>query len=516
MDRKVIEMLQAGSSLRTITETLHVGDRRVRRLREQAGAAGYLGESPKPLPTFPAALFPDAPENERARTSDADQALLMKRDWITERLRLGWQPVTVYEELGLPIGRSSFYRFLQRHDLHGLGEKARASLRVVPEIVHRPGEALLLDWGKLRDVVDPETGKKRTLWAFVGVLGFSRYLTVRLVWSNDVTTTMAAIQSMFRELGGVPARLTSDNPKCFAIEASRYEPLLNPVFERLAAHYGCQIECLPPADPEKKGKVERPMNYVRRLYQAHGDAWFGLEESQAYLDKKLVIANERKHGTTREQPIAQFRTIEQSELLALPALAYEPETFSSGAVRRDGHVRFENKYYSLPETFIGKKVVLLGSASCVAIYCDGKLIETHERVTDPCRSKSTKTEHLKPWEREMLDDSIYRRRASAIGPDVDRWVSRVIARGQGFIDTRKIWGVLSLDKTFPKEKINEACRQAIELDSLSFRVVKSLCKLTHHPSAPAPEVGAKYTAVPHHKFVRPLSVYEEQLELTLH
>lgn len=516
MDRRIIEMLQGKSSLRTITETLRVGDRRVRRLRLRAEAYGYLGEPPKLLPPYPEILFPDEGLATPPRSSEADQALLLKREWITERLASGWQPVTVYEELGIPIGRSSFYRFLLRHDLHGLGERTRTSLRVVPEIVHRPGEALLLDWGKLRDVLDPETGKKRILWAFVGVLGFSRFLTVRLVWSNDIPTTMSSIESMLREIGGVPERITSDNPKCFAIEASRYEPLLNPAFERLAAHYGFRIECLPPGDPEKKGKVERPMSYVRRLYQAHGEKWLGIEESQTYIDQKLVIANQRKHGTTREQPVLQFKTLEQATLRSLPALAYEPETFSSGIVRRDGHVRFENKYYSLPESFTGKKVILLGGKTHVSIYCEGKLIETHDRVTDPHRSKSTKPEHLKPWEREMLDDSIYRRRAAAIGPDVDRFVSRVIARGHGFVDTRKIWGVLSLDKSFPKDRINEACRTAVELDSLSYRVVKSLCKLTDHPGSPEDVDRGVPEKKNHHKFVRPLTVYEDQLELTLH
>lgn len=516
MDRKIIEMLQGGSSLRTITEILRVGDRRVRRLKLLAEAHGYLGDVPKVLPPYPEELFLEAPSPALSRSSDADRTLLEMREWITERLASGWQPVTVYEELGIPIGRSSFYRFLRRHDFYGLGENARQSLRVVPEIVHRPGEALLLDWGKLRDVVDPTSGKKKILWAFVGVLGFSRFLTVRLVWSNDIPTTMGSIESMLREIGGVPERITSDNPKCFAIEASRYEPLLNPAFERLAAHYGFRIECLPPGDPEKKGKVERPMSYIRRLYQAHGEKWLGIEESQAYLDQKLVIANQRKHGTTREQPILQFKTIEQAALRALPALAYEPETFSSGIVRRDGHVRFENKYYSLPESFTGQKVILLGGKTHVSIYCAGKLIETHEKVTDPHRSKSTKPEHLKPWEREMLDDSIYRRRAAAIGPDVDRFVSRVIARGHGFVDTRKIWGILSLDKSFAKERINEACRTAVELDSLSYRVVKSLCKLTDHPDSSTSVAAGIPVVKNNHKFVRPLTVYEDQLELTLH
>jgi len=41
-------------------------------------------------------------------------------------------------------------------------------------------------------------------------------------------------------------------------------------------HYQVQMECLPPRDPQKKGKVERMMPYVRRLFQAHGE-WQGIE-----------------------------------------------------------------------------------------------------------------------------------------------------------------------------------------------------------------------------------------------
>jgi transposase len=115
-----------------------------------------------------------------------------------------------------------------------VGEKLR---RVVPEIIHRPGEALILDWGKLRDYVDPETNKKVTVWAFVGTLGFSRFMMVKLVRTNDLSTTVEAIESMFREMSGIPERLTSDNPKCFAIEASFYEPVLNPGLELFLAHY---------------------------------------------------------------------------------------------------------------------------------------------------------------------------------------------------------------------------------------------------------------------------------------
>jgi hypothetical protein len=523
MDRKIVELLLQGKSSREVMRALGVGDRRVRKAKVMAEEYGYIGQLPAtPLPAYPAALFADGPDGRGSKNSEANALMCLRKDWITERLAAGWHPITVYEELGIRVGRSSFYRFLHRHDLIAINENMRR--RVVPEIVHQPGEALLLDWGKLRDVVDVITGKKRTLWAFVGVLGYSRYLMVRLVWSNDTKTTLTAIESMFREIGGVPSRITSDNPKCFALEASRYEPLLNPAFERMAAHYQTLIECLPPADPEKKGKVERPMPYVRRLYEAHGVEWLGIEESQSYIDKKLVIANERKHGTTRMKPIEQLLNVELSALKALPSLGYEPEEVADGLVRRDGHVRFDNKYYSLEEKFIGENVLILASATQVSIYHRGKLAEVHRRITsnDPLQSKSTKPQHLKPWEREMQDGSFHRRRAQAIGPDVDRFVLALLNQGQGFIDTRKIWGILSLDKSYSAGQINEACRQSLELNSLSYRMVKSLLSLIPlnsrqsaiKPSSLSVQTGVVEQKIQNtNKFARPMSVYEEQLKL---
>lgn len=273
VERKIVELLICGTGVNAISRQLKVSKRRIRALRERAWEHGYLERDGRPgpvkPPTYPEAVFPDPVDGRSLRVSETTTLLTPHAGWIRERLESGWHAVTVHEELPVAgIGRSSFYRYLEREGLTRLGE----SYRVVPEIVHRPGEALLLDWGKLRDVVDPATGKKRTLWMFVGVLGFSRWLMVRLVWTMDAATPLEALEGMFRTMKGVPFKVTIDNPKCVALEASDYEPVLNPAVERFAAHYGVVVECLPPGDPQKKGKVERPMSYCRRLYEAHGEA----------------------------------------------------------------------------------------------------------------------------------------------------------------------------------------------------------------------------------------------------
>lgn len=503
VDRKIIEYLVAGKSRRWIKDHLNVGSDRFEKVKAVAREQGYLDG--RPLPPYPEVLGSDRVDRRHQSRSDIDTLLTAHRAWIEERLKSGWHAITVHEELGSALGvsvtRPSFYRFLHRHQLVTHDAK---TLRVIPEIVHQPGEALILDWGLLARVLDPQRRTMRTLWVLIGVLGFSRYLMARLVWSNDVATTLTAIESMLSEIGGVPARVTSDNPKCFCLEASRFEPLLNPAFERFAGHHGFIIECLPPRDPEKKGKVERMVPYVRRLYEAH-EAFVSLEESQTYLDRKLVIANQRRHGTTQRRPIDDLAR-ERQALRALPPTAYEIEESATVTVRQDGHVRFANRYYSLDERYVGEDVLVLGGRERIAIYHRGKLIETHERLTDPYRSKQTKPQHLKPWERALSDQSLYRQRARQLGPAVEELVVILLQQGQGFIDTRKVWGILSFDKKYQAADINAACRAAIDMKRYSYRKVEGLLKNA--------KANAQTHAAPSrrsNKFTRDLSVYAAQL-----
>lgn len=525
MDRKIVEYLVLGKSHRWIKEQLGVGAGRLAKVQGLAQAHGYL--SGQSLPAYPAALFVDRVDHRSEQRSDVDAMLLTRKEWIEERLRAGWKAVTVFEELGLAVTRSSFYRFLERHALDRLSRDARVA-RVKPEIVHRPGDALILDWGMLCRVIDAN-GVKRTLWALVAVLGCSRYLCARLVWRNDVATTLAAIESIWQEVGGVTLRLTSDNPKCFALTACRYEPILNPAFERFATHCGFVIECLPPRAPTMKGKIERMVPYVRRLYEAHG-AFVSLEESQQYLNGKIAIANQRRHGTTQRRPVDDL-LVERTHLRALPALAYEIEESATATVRQDGHARFANRYYSVDERYVGEDVLILGTSTMLAIYRQGVLIETHERLTDPYRFKQTKPHHLKPWERSMEDNSIHRASARKLGPDVETIIVNILRRGQGFIDTRQVWGIICLDKEYPATAINTACQHALELKRHSYRAVLRILERTHpkpktakrkqanarsNNSAPSNDAdAARDGGFVQHKYTRDLSVYSQHVSQQL-
>ena len=520
LDRMILDRLGLGRGVEKICIELGVGKQRVRGVRAKAISAGYLDESgrhlgsvvasPAPLP-----LFPDPTDGRVFRGNEQDETLLGRVEWIRDRMIGGWKPITVFEELegaGIRgVSRSGFYRFLDRHALHSMGRDDR-SLSLVAPIVHAPGEALILDWGKLRDVIDPGTGEKRTLWAFVGVLGHSRYMMVRLVWTNDVPTTCLAIESMLQELGGVTGRLTSDNPKCFSIQAHRHDPLLNPAFLRFAAYYGFVLECLPPREPKKKGKVERLVPFSRRLFEAYGD-WVSIEHAQAYMNRKVGIANERKHGTTCEKPIEAYLAREAGCLRSLPSLAYEREEVGYPKVRRDGYARFSNKYYALPDEWIGHELVAVATSSQVSLYGKGRLIEIYDRLSQDSTQTHTTKDHLKkPWQKLEEQNQGYLSIARKIGPQAEAFVQATLARGDGFVDTRIIWGLLSLDKKYPKAAIDQAAGIALEMHTLSSRLVERLIKLTLTPAKNGCGPESQNPVPSSNKFIRPMSVYRAHLE----
>jgi hypothetical protein len=527
MERAILTRLIGRTGIKAMAKQMKAGRERIRAIRDQGIALGYLdpsgkGPGPTPLPEAPLPVFPDSIDRRTERTSETDQLLVKHEAWIKDRLIAGWYPVTVFEELPCKdVTRSSFYRFLVRHKLQKLAKDGQRDA-LTPPIVHEPGEALLLDWGKVRDVVDPVTGERRTLWAFVGIMGFSRYLMVRLVWTNSVAVTFDAIEHMLRELGGVPKRLTSDNPKCFCLSADQYDPLLNPAFARLAHHYDFIPECLPPRDPEKKGKVERPMPFVRRLFQAYPAEFVSLEHAQAYMDRKISIANERRHGTTSLKPIEVYVGVESAKMSPLPSLAFERHEVAYPIVRKDGYVRFAGKYYALGDAHIGKDAVVLATDARVAVYVGRDLAESYDRITNPYQTHATKDHLLKPWQKIQESNAHHLKRAEAIGPHCLRMIQQLLQKGDGFVDVRIIWGVLTLEKKYPRERIDFGCQTAVEVGSLSSRFVERVIKLTMtSKSADAPATDTPVAApirpsepvLPTFQFARPMSVYQDHIDV---
>jgi len=162
-------------------------------------------------------------------------------------------------------------------------------------------------------------------WGLLVVLGYSRLLWVQFYPRQTMRTLMTGLEAAFQYFGGVPAELLFDQLKAVILEDRRPaggRVLENPEFLRFAAHWGFRIRSCRPYRAQTKGKVERPVRYVRQSF-VYGRTFVGDADLQAQALQWLEgVANVRVHGTTKEPPRARFERDERTLLRPLAARPY--------------------------------------------------------------------------------------------------------------------------------------------------------------------------------------------------
>ena len=164
-------------------------------------------------------------------------------------------------------------------------------------------------------------------YVFLLVLGYSRLLWLQFYPRQTMATVIEALEAAFTYLGGVPRELLFDQMRSVIVDDQRADGgrlLENPEFLRFATHWGFRIRACRPYRAQTKGKVERPVRYVRDNF-VYGREFLGdgdlNGQALLWLD---VTANTRLHGTTHEGPRARFERDERAVLQPLPAGRYTP------------------------------------------------------------------------------------------------------------------------------------------------------------------------------------------------
>jgi transposase len=162
-------------------------------------------------------------------------------------------------------------------------------------------------------------------YALVVVLGHSRLLWVQFYPRQDLQTLMLGLESCFTRWGGVPTEVLFDQMRSVITRDERLvggSLIRNLEFSRFARHYGFRVRACRPYRAKTKGKVERPIRYLRDSF-LYGRTFVSDSDLNAQtLAWLATVANARTHATTRWIPAVRFAEIEQSTLTALPAQPY--------------------------------------------------------------------------------------------------------------------------------------------------------------------------------------------------
>jgi transposase len=238
-----------------------------------------------------------------------------------------------------------------------------------------PGLQAQVDWGDFQ--VQEPNGKTLTLYAFVLLLGYSRAMYVELVERCTLETFLDGHIRAFHFLQGVPAEILYDNMKNVVLGRENGKTVFNVEFLHFAHHYGFQPKACPPYSPWVKGKVERPMDYIRERF------WRGYSfSSLSQANRDMIVwleetANQRIHGTHR-QPIPCRWKEEISCLGKLPLMDYDTSLKVFRKVYKDCQLSYNGNRYKVPYQVIGKKVMLKVKGQLIRIYHDQDLLASYQ------------------------------------------------------------------------------------------------------------------------------------------
>jgi transposase len=387
------------------------------------------------------------------------------RALIGEALGHGRNAMAIWQDLVDDHGFTARYASVRRF-VATLRRAAPPEARVVIATV--PGEEAQVDYGEGPMVRWPATGKYRRTRLFVLTLAHSRKAARLLTWHSSAQIWCALHERAFRRLGGTTTVVVLDNLKEGVLTPDVYDPVLNPLYRDVLAHYGVVALPCRVGDPDRKGKVESGIGHTQKT-PLYGLRFESLEAAQAYLDRwEAHWADTRIHGTTKRQVAAMFAE-ERPTLGPLPVEPFRYYRFGDRTVHLDGCVEVEAAYYGAPPGWIGRRLHVQWN-------------DLHVRLIDPATQRLLR-EHVRAprgWHRIEPADAPRRTppttlallaRATTAGPSIGS-LSRQIQATGGAHGIRQILGLLALAKKHGVAVVDDAARAALEIGVPTYRFVR--------------------------------------------
>ena len=359
--------------------------------------------------------------------------------------------------------------------------------RIAPSMrkEHKAGDKLYIDFaGNKLALTDKETKETTPVEVFVAILGASQLTYVQAMMSQRKEDFIPACEDALHYYGGVPAAIVPDNLRSAVTKSSKYEPTINETFADFAEHYNTTILPARAYMPKDKALVEGAINiiYTRIYAKIREQEFFTLEE----LNEAIVIALEEHNNqilTGKDYSRRkQFEDIERATLLPLPLLRYEFKKQQYSTVFKHGHISLsaDKHFYSVPYSFIGKKVKVMYTRYTVEIFYEYERIALHKRKLLSPYKYTTDKEHLPASHRFINDLSPERflSQAEEIHKDVRLFIAKILYEKKHKEQAYKVClGVLGFAKKVGNERLTKACQRALDYGIYKYSTIRNILEI---------------------------------------
>ncbi len=381
--------------------------------------------------------------------------------------------------------------------------------------IHYSGDKLFIDFSGLTiPIVNAKTGEINKAQIFVSVLGASGYTFVHAVSSQNTKDFITCHVSAFSFYGGLPNILVPDNLKAAVISHIKRGVKLNESYEDMGRHYGVAIVPARPYKPQDKSKVELGVKGIQRwiLMRLRNHTFFSVDELNTEIGKLLDQYNAkviRRFGKSRE---VLFNELDKPLLQPLSANSYIYKEFKIITVGVDYHIELDGSGYSVPYTYLGKKVEVTYSATSVVIKYNGGIIAHHPKQSQPYHD-STLIEHM-PASHQYHNEKWNPRRilhwANSIGIHTTALMENIMKeRSHPVRGYKSCMAILSFSKSYGKDALEMVSEISNELKIHKVRSIESMLKtksyLTHYQ-----QQSANTSFLNEHENIRGSDYYTQQ------
>lgn len=348
---------------------------------------------------------------------------------------------------------------------------------------HTPGEIIEVDFaGKTIKGKKPD-GEIIPYQVFVAILPFSGYTYIEAVKSQNQSDFLNCMQNMLVYFGGVTQRIVSDNLKSCVTKPDRYEPILTALMDQFCIHYDTVITPARVRKPKDKPSVERSVDLAyERVYAPLRDKeFFSLKELNNAILLQLDKHHQRKfrHGDQTRSEL--FLQIEKQTLKALPAERMQMKKRINAKVQKNYHVFLgeDRHFYSVPNQYLGKEVVVIYTTGCVEIYLENKRIALHQR-NQLKNGYTTETSHMPPNHNSYAvrmgwSGDYFRNWASRLSKDLVPAIDKMLGSRQHIEQAfRGCNALLLLQKAYGTDRLVKACQMALRADAVRYKLIEDI------------------------------------------
>ena len=361
--------------------------------------------------------------------------------------------VRVREELaanGEHLSYSTLTAFCRRH---GIGQQP-----IVPSGNYQflPGEEIQHDTSPHELELG---GRRRQVQTASAVLCYSRMLFFQMYPTFQRFDCKVFLTEALRYFGAVPTRVVIDNTHVVVLHGTGREMVPVPEMAAFAERFGFQFMAHELGDANRSARVERPFWFVERNFLAgrHFADWQDLnQQARQWCDR--VNATYKKH--IRAVPRELF-AVERQHLKPLPVWIPEVYRLHERMVDVEGYVALHSNRYSVPFTWIGRRVEVRETKDQVVIQLDARNSVTHERVAEAEYQRITLAAHRPPRGASSPHPNPHPEEQLILqaAPEITDYVTALKQRSRKLV-VLTLRQLLRLVREYPREPLLAAVREA--------------------------------------------------------